>query len=107
MATPLISVDIYAPHASAHSIVISKDLSKPSPTEVIDDTAFSYEFTGKHDHGRLPTIRTDNRYGHLVEALKEAKAATDKQILALMALEAADNPGKAPAAKVCLCCKCD
>jgi hypothetical protein len=98
MATPIVSIDICAPHAPQHSIVISKDLSKPSPLETIDDAAFSYEFTGKHDHGALPPIRADNRYGHLVEALAEAKAVTDRHILALMAMEAAEN--HAPSAKV-------
>lgn len=96
----LITVDITSPLADHKHIEVDRDLTAPPPPELVDDTPYSYEYTGKHDSGPLPPIRTDNMYGHLLDALKEAKASTDAQLVNLVTLEAGMRPSPAP--KVCV-----
>jgi hypothetical protein len=70
-------------------VEVSADVSKPAPPEVRDDASgpYSYEYTGKHDHGELPTT-SDNYYAHMVAALRDAKASTDVVLAAAVKADA-------------------
>jgi hypothetical protein len=48
-----------------------RDLAAPAPVEAVDDTPFSFAYTGRHDGGPLPpTPAAQNAfYGHLLSAL--------------------------------------
>lgn len=82
------------------TVTICRDTSAAPMPEATDDASHSFAYTGKHDNGPLPPIRTDNMYGHLVDALQEAKVETDKFMVALVAEEAATGAAKAPPPKV-------
>jgi len=85
---------------AAGEVVCSRPLHLPPPPEAVDDTPHSWAYTGRHDSGPLPAQRTDTMYGHLVDALAEAKTRTDAIIVALVAAEAAAARAAPPAAKV-------
>ncbi len=59
---------------------ISRDLSSAAPLEVIDDTPYSWAYTGRHDGGALPPTRNDTMYGHVLNAVMEAKGVVDAEI---------------------------
>lgn len=81
MASQLISVEISGPGGSHdRTITVSRDLSKPAPTEKLDDSPYSFEYTGKHDHGALPPQGEGTSYGHLLDAILEAKAVSDAHL---------------------------
>lgn len=95
---PLVWLTVTSPLDAPKQISISRDTSVAAPSEPVDDTPYSYEYTARHDGGTLPPLRVDNMYGHLVDALREAKASTDAYLLQLVALEAGNKA--APPAKV-------
>ena len=79
-STPVIHVSIQQDNKEVANVQIHKNLLLPSPIEIIDDTPYSYHYTGRHDGGILPPIPTHNIYGHILEAIKEAKVSVDKEI---------------------------
>lgn len=94
----MISVTMSFPSLAAPKVVtVARDLGTKPAAEEVDTSAYSFEYTGKHDHGDLLPI-ADNVYGHLVDALKEAKATVDA---ALKAEVAATGAAAGPKAKVC------
>jgi hypothetical protein len=83
---PLVRVRITAPGAVGFPVAlnVSRDTSVPCPPEAIDDAPYSHGYTGKHDGGALPPLRTDNLYAHVLSALAEAVVATDEQLQKLL-----------------------
>jgi hypothetical protein len=92
----LISFSITTPAGTA-ALTAVRDCATPAPPEDIDDTPYSFAFTGRHDGGALPPQRTDGPYGHLVGALLEVKAGAEALMVAALAREGGAAP--APAAK--------
>lgn len=81
---PIVRVSIYHEGTEVSNILIEKNLQTSPPVEIIDDTPYSYNYTGRHDGGPLPPIPTHNIYGHIVEAIKEAKLSVDQEIQKLV-----------------------
>jgi hypothetical protein len=44
---------------------------------VLDASITSFTYTGRHDHGQLPTLKSDGYLSQLTNALQCAKAACD------------------------------
>lgn len=82
-----ISVTIASPGAEPVHVAVRRDLSAPSPAEAVYDTPFSYAYTGRHDGGALSAGRTDNMYGHVLDALLECKLEVDSHMKRLVAAE--------------------
>lgn len=59
------------------SKAFQRDASTPAPPEEIDDTPYSYAYTGRHDGGPLVPAEPSDYYGHLLSSLVEMKAALD------------------------------
>ena len=85
MAAKLASFEIYPQGQPAVAASVSRDLSVPSPAEPVDDTPFSFAYTGKHDNGTLPPLSGENSYGHVLSAvatLKEQFEVSMRQLIA-------------------------
>ena len=57
------------------------------PDEVAEDAResnVSFNYSGRHDHGKLPSMQSDDRGMALVGALHEAKAASGTYLTALI-----------------------
>ncbi len=81
----LVTATITAPGLAAPITVhVARDVSVPPAPEPVDDTPYSHAYTGRHDGGDLPPLRTDNVYGHVVAALMQAKAEVDAELVALV-----------------------
>ncbi len=61
-------------------VSVTRCSTDPAPTEAIDDTPFSFAFTGRHDGGALPVTDalTNGRFGHLLAAI-EVRARRRKE----------------------------
>ncbi|CAM9126771.1 unnamed protein product, partial [Sphacelaria rigidula] len=51
------------------------------------DDKFDHRFTGRHDHGPLPELKSGGIHGELVHALLDAKADSDVFLTGLIAKE--------------------
>lgn len=93
--TMLVATSITLPpgHAGAdlpdRAVTVARDLAAPAPPEPLDDTPYSHGWTGRHDGGPLPPPRADGMYGHVLDAVLEAKARTEAFMVAALAAEAA------------------
>lgn len=47
----------------------------------------SFEYSGRHDHGTLPTLKSEGHMAHLVGSLEEAKQECDKVLTSLIESE--------------------
>lgn len=100
-ATALVTCTIRAPGVEAVTVTIARDVTSPALAEAVDDTSYSFAYTGKHDGGQLLPSRTDSLYGHVVDALIEAKSKIDGEMQKLLPAPAPTAPAAAsPAAKV-------
>lgn len=105
-ATTMVTAVFCGPSTGEQTLKIAADLTKPSPPEQMDLASgiYSFEYTGKHDGGELPSV-SDNYYNHLVAALREAKVKTDALIVASLDKEkaggaaGAKQAGEAPSSK--------
>ncbi len=50
-------------------VSVSRDISGTAPEEVVDDTPFSFAYTGRHDNGELPTSTVSSPFSHLLAAV--------------------------------------
>lgn len=88
---PLLRVTIATPGGGERAVVVARDEAAPPPaSEPVDAAPFSFGFTGRHDGGALPAPGR-NVYSHLLDAVAEAKAATDGYLVSLL-------PAAAPSA---------
>lgn len=74
------SYNITKADGTSESKQFQRDISVPAPPEEIDDTPYSYAYTGRHDGGPLEPSKPSNHYGHLLSSLIEMKAVLDASI---------------------------
>jgi hypothetical protein len=76
----IVSVDFVLHGVQSDSIRITcPDLSRVnSVSESAKVTNTSYEYSGRHDHGELPKLKTDGKHALLVAALQDAKRECDR-----------------------------
>lgn len=43
----------------------------------VEDTKYDHQYTGRHDHGLLPELKSGGPHGELVQALLVSQASTD------------------------------
>ena len=70
--------------------------------EVAEDAKISntsYGYSGRHDHGILPQMKSDGPHSLLISALYEAKKESDKILTDLIKEEAINNNEQCPAEK--------
>ena len=53
----------------------------------------SFEYSGRHDHGMLPTLKSEGHMAQLVGSLEEAKKECDKVLTALIETEKRETDG--------------
>lgn len=58
------------------------DLNYVSPASSVSNTTF--EYSGRHDHGNLPILKTSGPCAELVSALQDAKRECDKYLTNLI-----------------------
>jgi septal ring-binding cell division protein DamX len=81
---PVVDVLIVTPYGGERRILAARDLTAPPPaSEPVDAQPFSHGFTGRHDGGALPAPGV-NAYSHVIDAVAEAKAATDAYVVSLL-----------------------
>ena len=66
------------------TVAVARDPAVPAPAEAIDDAPYAHAYTGRHDGGQLPPIRTDNVYGVVLSCVVEAKARVDAAMQTLL-----------------------
>jgi hypothetical protein len=76
-ATPLVTITI----TGAPPIVAFRDPSSAAP-EAVDDSPYSFQWTGRHDGGALPAPPERGHYALSLSALAEAKSAMDAHFAA-------------------------
>jgi len=74
------------------------------PDDVAEDARcsnVSFNYSGRHDHGKLPSLHAEERGMALVGALQEAKAASGEHLTALINAKAKAESvaGREPAEK--------
>jgi len=94
-SSQIVGYEIVGPSSAPVARAVSRDLGAPAPAEAVDDTPYSYAFTGRHDGGALPP-NASNMYGHVLSAVIELKAAFEVDMVKLIA---EGPPKEAPAAK--------
>lgn len=60
----------------ATTVCVQRDLSLAPVSETLDSTPHTTLYTGKHDGGDLPNPK-ENKYSHVLEAIKQAKVESD------------------------------
>ncbi|CAN0226453.1 unnamed protein product, partial [Ectocarpus sp. 4 AP-2014] len=55
---------------------------------------YDYRYTGRHDHGTLPALKTGGQHGELVKAIHDAKADSDAFLTELINKEASARDSK-------------
>lgn len=86
---PLLTVTLTTPDGGERALVVARDAAAAPPaSEPVDAAPFSFGFTGRHDGGALPAPGR-NAYSHLLDAVAEAKAATDGFLVSLLPAAAA------------------
>lgn len=82
----LVSVDFVLNGVHSNQIKITNpsqlDLNFVSPESSVSNTTF--EYSGRHDHGKLPILKTTGPCAELVSALQEAKRECDKYLTKLI-----------------------
>lgn len=55
---------------------------------------FSFEYSGRHDHGKLASLNSDEHYSKLIGGLIDLRAACENILSTAVATEGEDNPSK-------------
>ncbi|CAM9999700.1 unnamed protein product [Ectocarpus fasciculatus] len=76
------------PAAAAAAAVVGEE----GPVEGTDK--YDYRYTGRHDHGTLPALKTGGPHGELVKAVHDAKADSDAFLTELINKEATARDSK-------------
>lgn len=83
---PVVSVDFMLNGVLSNQILIESpsqlDLNFVSPAAALSNTMF--EYSGRHDHGKLPILKSSGPGVDLVAALQEAKRECDKYLTKLI-----------------------
>ena len=83
---PIVSVDFNLHGVSRNKVRIvnpsQMDLNFVSPASSVSNTTF--EYSGRHDHGSLPILKTSGPCVELVSALQDAKRECDNYLTKLI-----------------------
>ncbi|CAB1109958.1 unnamed protein product [Ectocarpus sp. CCAP 1310/34] len=72
--------------AAAAAAAAAAVVGEEGPMEGTDK--YNYRYTGRHDHGTLPALKTGGSHGELVKAIHDAKADSDAFLTELLNKEA-------------------
>ena len=85
---PLVEVNFNFEGVDTHSIATSKSTSKPyNPNLVAEDAResnLSFNYSGRHDHGTLPELKSDGIHNEIVASLIQAKEETGNYLTSLV-----------------------
>ena len=79
--TPLVQISFHGEGFEAtHEITVADaaavDINEVAPDAVSSNTSFG--FSGRHDHGTLPTLKCESKHARLVASMQDAKKACDE-----------------------------
>lgn len=85
---PLVEVKFNFEGTDTHSIATSNSNSKPYDPNLIAEDAresnLSFNYSGRHDHGKLPDLKSDGIHNEIVASLIQAKEETGTYLTTLI-----------------------
>ena len=106
MATPPPSVNVTftfqaGESKTTHEITVADteavDINEVAPDAVSSNTSFGY--SGRHDHGALPTLKCDPKHARLVASIQDAKKACDEFLTQALEQQVGGGGGGPPVEK--------